>query len=32
MFNLKDANNPDLKRKVLLGKIKLKKLIVMREK
>jgi len=29
MFNLKDANNPDLRRRVLLGEIKPEKLIVM---
>ncbi|XP_031498869.1 transcription elongation factor TFIIS-like [Nymphaea colorata] len=29
MFNLKDANNPDLRRKVLLGEVKPEKLITM---
>eukprot|EP01018_Ginkgo_biloba_P004619 Gb_10316 [translate_table: standard] len=29
MFNLKDANNPDLRRRVLIGEIKPEKLIVM---
>jgi len=29
MFNLKDANNPDFRRRVLLGKIKPEEIVVM---